>query len=149
MTRRIMLGLVVGMACALGSQVAPAATATAAATPKEAVGFAGTVTGTVKSARADGASFVLTVTTAEPDDKASGVKDGKPMAGKDLTLGTRMPRKDGVPHPSEEDVAYIKSLKVGTAVTVKVFAVRADPAVLRIQGPGRAADKADAGTREK
>ena len=40
------------------------AAALLAATPKEAVGFRGKVTGVVKSARADGASFVLKIPSA-------------------------------------------------------------------------------------
>ena len=114
-----------------------------AATPKEAVGFWGTVTGTVKSAQADGLSFVLTITQAEPDDRHSTVKDGAPMVGKVITLGTRMPKKDGKPGPSAEDIAYIKTLKPGATITVKIFAVKADPTVLRIQGPGESAAPKD------
>lgn len=109
-----------------------------AANPKEATGFWGTVTGTVKSAQADGQSFVLTVSSAEPDASKSEVKDGAPLAGKQITLGVRMPRKDGKPTPSEEDVAYIKTLKPGDKIKVKIFAVKSAPTVLRIQGPGEA-----------
>ena len=122
----------------VGFAVLLAAAAAPAATPKEAVGFFGTVTGVVKSARPDGSSFVLTVSEATPDAKSNTAKDPAAMAGKDLTLGTRMPRVDGKPSPSPEDVAYIKSLKPGETITVKVFAVRSDPSVLRIMGPGTA-----------
>ena len=107
-----------------------------AATPKEAVGFTGTVEGAVKSAQADGSSFVLTVGKAEPDQSKSTVKDGGPMVGKQITLGVRMPRKDGKPYPHPDDIAYVKSLKPGQTIRVKVFAVHADPRVLRIQAPG-------------
>jgi len=107
-----------------------------AATPKEAVGFWGTVTGTVKSARPDGTSFVLKVSAAEPDEKQNSAKNPPGMVGKEITLGVRMPRKDGKPYPSAEDVAYIKTLKPGMKIKVKMFAVKADPTVLRIQGPG-------------
>jgi hypothetical protein len=113
-----------------------AGTSNVGATPKEAVGFWGTVTGNVKSARPDGSSFVLTVSRAQPDETKSAVKDATPMVGKDLTLGTRMPKKDGKPSPNPEDITYIKSLQAGTSITVKIFAVQADPRVLRIQGPG-------------
>jgi hypothetical protein len=106
-----------------------------AATPKEAVGFRGSVEGKVKSAKPDGSSFVLTVTKADPEEKST-VKDGSAMVGKEITLGVRMPRKDGKPYPSPEDEAWIKTLKPGANVRVKVFAVAADPTVLRIQGPG-------------
>jgi hypothetical protein len=121
-----------------------------AATPKEAIGFWGVMTGTVKSAQADGTSFVLTVSKAEPDETKSAVKDGTAMVGKDLTLGTRMPRKDGKPYPSPEDVAFIKSLKPGMTVTVKIFAVHSDTKTLRLQAPGeivapKEKPKADAG----
>ena len=106
-----------------------------AATPKEAVGFRGTVEGKVKSTGTDGTSFVLTITKADPEEK-SAIKDGGPMVGKEITLGVRMPRKDGKPYPSPEDIAWIKTLKPGTAIRVKVFAVSSAPTVLRIQGPG-------------
>jgi hypothetical protein len=122
--------------------IALTAAGATAATPKEAIGFMGTVTGVVKSARPDGTSFVLTVGKAEPDEKTSAIKDGGPMAGKEITLGVRMPRdKDGKPHPSDEDVTYVKSLKPKASITVKVFAVRSDPSVLRITGPGEPATK--------
>src|SRR5580765_5457798 len=111
----------------------------AAPTPKEAVGFWGTVTGVVKSAQADGKSFVLTVSKAEPDEKNSAIKDTAPMIGKALTIGTRMPVKDGKPTFKEEDVAYIKTLKPGMSITAKIFAVRASPTVLRLQAPGQPA----------
>jgi hypothetical protein len=104
-------------------------------TPKEAVGFFGKATGTVKSAKADGTSFVLTVLTAEPGEKSL-VKDGNALVGKELTLGTRMPKKDHVAAPHVEDVAFIKSLKPGMEVTVTIFAVNADPKILRITSPG-------------
>ena len=108
-----------------------------AETPKEAMGFWGTVTGTVKSAAADGLSFTFTVSKAEPDESKSIIKDGAPMVGKVLTLGTRMPKKDGKPYPNEEDIAYIKTLKPGMKLTIKIFAVKSAPTVLRIQGPGK------------
>src|SRR5215471_18716899 len=79
------------------------------ATPPEAVGFFGMATGKVVSAKEDGTSFVLQVMTAEPDTQ-SAVKDGKVMVGKELTLGTRMPKKEGVGTPHVEDVAFIKGL---------------------------------------
>jgi hypothetical protein len=115
--------------------------ADAAETPKEAVGFIGTVTGTVKSAQADGLAFVLTVSKAEADAQKSAVKDTAPMVGKTLTLGTRMPKKDGKPMPNDEDIAYIKSLKRGDVITIKIFAVHSAPAVLRMQAPGTPATK--------
>ena len=105
------------------------------ATPAEAVGFFGVATGKVKSAQADGTSFVMTVLSAEPDEK-SAVKDGKPMVGKELTLGVRMPKTNGVAGPHPEDVAFVKTLKPGMEVTVTIFALRADATVLRITKPG-------------
>jgi len=132
MTRHAVWPSAIGLILAIG-------TAAMAETPKEAIGFWGTVTGTVKSARPDGTSFVLTVSDAQPDEKSK-VKDGAPMVGKDLTLGTRMPRKDNKPYPSEEDVAYIKTLKPGMRITVKIFSVVSNPRVQRIQAPGKAAD---------
>src|SRR6185503_1090483 len=112
-----------------------------APTPKEAVGFWGTVTGVVKSAQADGKSFVLTVSKAEADEKNSKIKDTAPMIGKALSIGTRMPVKDGKPSFKEEDVAYIKTLKPGMSITAKIFAVRSDPRVLRLQAPGQSTTK--------
>lgn len=110
-----------------------------AANPKETVGFMGSATGTVKSAQKDGSSFVLAITSAEPNDQ-SAVKDGKAMAGKQITLGVRMPRKDGKPTQHPDDVAWIKTLKPGQVVKVKIFAVKADPSVLRITEPGEMVD---------
>jgi hypothetical protein len=133
MTRHAIWPALVGLILILGT------TTSRADTPKEAVGFWGTVSGKVKAARPDGMSFVLTISDAQPDDSKSKVKDGAPMVGKDITLGTRMPRKNGVPYPSEEDVAYIKTLKPGMMITVKIFAVISNPRVLRIQEPGKAA----------
>lgn len=131
MVRHLTLAAVVGVALSMTA---------IAATPKEAVGFLGTVTGVVKTTQPDGSSFVITVSKAVADDK-SAVKDTAPMVGKDLTLGTRMPKKDGKPFPNAEDVAYIKTLKAGDAISIKVFAVRADPTVLRMQKPGEIAAK--------
>jgi hypothetical protein len=110
--------------------------AASAATPKEAVGFMGTATGAVKSAQKDGSSFVLVISSAEPNEQ-SAVKNGAAMVGKEITLGVRMPRKDGKPTQHVDDVAWIKTLKPGQVVKVKIFAVRADPSVLRITEPGQ------------
>jgi hypothetical protein len=81
----------------------------------------------------------LKVAKAEPDQQKNAAEKPAAMVGKQLTLGVRMPRKDGKPYPSPEDVAYIKSLKPGMAIRVKIFAVMGDPRVLRIQGPGEPA----------
>src|SRR5580765_4196002 len=130
MRHNLFFATIIGLALMLGA---------AAPTPKEAVGFWGTVTGVVKSAQADGKAFVLTVSKAEPDEKNSKIKDTAPMIGKALTICTRMPVKDGKPTFKEEDVAYIKTLKPGMSITAKIFAVRADPRVLRLQAPGQPA----------
>ena len=121
--------VVFGLALALGMATAQAAT------PKEAVGFRGTATGAVVSAQADGLAFVLKVEKAEAAENSK-AKDPAAMVGKAITLGVRMPRKDGKPYPSPEDVAYIKSLKPGMEIRIKVFAVFSSPRVLRMQGPG-------------
>ena len=113
----------------------------AAATPKEAVGFFGSVTGTIKSTEADGSSFTIEVKSAVPEAK-SAVKDVEPMVGKILTLGTRMPHVDGKPTHNADDVLYVKSLAVGDEITIKVFATRASPDVLRMQAPGAPATTA-------
>lgn len=134
MLRKFVSTLILGIAIVYYSIAAHAAT------PKEAVGFFGTVTGVVKSTAPDGTFFVITVSKAVADEKQSAVKDTAPMVGKDLHLGTRMPKKDGVPHPNPEDVAYIKTLKPGDAITIKVFAVHADPRVLRMLKPGEPSD---------
>ena len=65
------------------------------------------------------------------------------MIGKNLTLGTRMPRKkeDGKPYPHPEDVAYIKALKPGDEIVIQVFAVHSDPSILRMVKPGEKAGK--------
>ena len=128
MARHFASAAIVGFLLAFASLPAEAAT------PKEAVGFFGMVTGVVKTAAADGTSFVITVSKAVADEKSSKVKDTDAMVGKNLTLGTRMPRKkeDGKPYPNAEDVAYIKTLKPGDEIVVQVFAVRSDPAILRI-----------------
>jgi hypothetical protein len=127
--------VIIGLALVLITGVA------GAENPKEAAGFSGKVTGTVKSTQADGLSFTIAVTKAEADEKSS-VKDTAPMLGKTLTLGTRMPRKDGKPFPSDQDIAYIKSLKAGDVISIKVFSVHGAPKVLRMQGPGEPADPA-------
>src|ERR1051325_5153628 len=92
----------------------------AADTPKEAVGFFGNITGTVKSVKPDGTSFTLQISAAEPSDKSL-IKDPKPMIGKIVSLGTRMPKTNGVAHNHPDDVAYIKSLKPGDQITVTIF----------------------------
>jgi len=108
-------------------------------TPKEAVGFFGVVTGKVKSVQSNGQAFSLTVIKAVPAG-GSLAKDPAAMVGKVIPLGTRMPRdKDGRPMPHKDDVAYIKTLKVGDIITVTVFAVHGAPEYLRIQEPGKPA----------
>jgi hypothetical protein len=106
----------------------------------ELAGFRGQVTGTVKSTQPDKPSFVLAISKAEADPAASTLKDGAPLLGKELTLGVRMPRNaDGVGAPHPDDIAYIKTLKPGMLITVKIFSVHNNPRVLRIQGPGQPA----------
>ncbi len=108
--------------------------------PQEVAGFRGQVTGTVKSALPDGPSFVLAISKAEADPATSDLKEGAPLVGKELTIGVRMPKNAaGVAGPHPDDVAYIKTLKPGMSITVKIFAPRANPRVLRIQGPGQPA----------
>lgn len=108
--------------------------------PPEVAGFIGQVTGTVKSVRPEDPSFVLAVTKAEADAATSTLKDGAPLVGKQLTFGVRMPKTDGVGHPHPDDTAYIKTLKPGMVITVKVFAPRSSPRVLRIREPGQSVD---------
>lgn len=121
-----------------------------AQTPPQAKGFFGTMTGKVKSAKPDGTSFVLTVSSVEIDEAHSAVKDPAVMVGKVLTLGTRMPKSAaGVPGPHAADAAFIKDLRPGMEVTVKIFAVRTDPSVLRIMEPGTVTRPATAPTTQK
>ncbi|OAI57972.1 hypothetical protein AYO49_01650 [Verrucomicrobiaceae bacterium SCGC AG-212-N21] len=109
----------------------------------EVAGFWGQVTGVVKSAQADGGGFVLAITKAEVDPERSTLKDGAPLLGKELRIGVRMPKNAaGVASQHPDDLAYIKTLTPGAVITVKVFAPRANPRVLRIQGPGAAAEPA-------
>ncbi len=123
-----LIGLVL-LSCAWADEVENA---------QEVAGFWGQVTGQVKSAQADGLAFVLTITKAEFDPAASALKDNAPLIGKELTIGTRMPKTpEGVSHPHADDVAYIKTLKPGMVIAVKIFAPRSSPKVLRIQAPGK------------
>lgn len=109
--------------------------------PQEVAGFFGQVTGTVKAVQPNDPSFVLAVTKAEADPATSTLKDGTPLVGKQLTFGVRMPKTpDGVSHPHMEDTAYVKTLKVGMVITVKVFAPRSSPRVLRIREPGQSVE---------
>ena len=107
--------------------------------PPEVAGFFGQVTGTVKSVQPNDPSFVLAVTKAEADPATSTLKDGAPLVGKQLTFGVRMPKTNEVSHPHPDDTAYVKTLKPGMVITVKVFAPRSSPRVLRIREPGQSA----------
>jgi hypothetical protein len=111
----------------------------------EVAGFRGQVTGTVKSAQPDGRAFVLAINKAEVDAASSTLKEGTPLLGKELSLGVRMPRNaEGVAGPHADDVAYIKTLKPGMVITVKIFSVHDKPQVLRIQGPGQSIEGGEA-----
>jgi hypothetical protein len=126
------LPLVVVLALHLGAQ------ADEAENGQEVAGFWGQVTGKVKSAQADGGGFVLAIDKAEVDPEKSSLKERAPLLGKELTIGVRMPKNaTGVASQHPDDVAYIKTLKPGMVITVKIFAPRANPRVLRIQGPGQ------------
>lgn len=117
----------------------PAAEHPAAEQPAAATGFWGEVTGTVKSVREDGTSFTLLISKAEAGEHNTAKKPAA-MVGKVISLGTRMPRdKNQKPSPHVDDIAYIKSLKVGDVITVKMFSVMSAPDVHRIQAPGKAA----------
>jgi hypothetical protein len=112
----------------------------------EVAGFRGEVTGKVKSAQADGGCFVLSISKAELDPANSTLKEGAPLVGKELIIGVRMPKNaDGVSSPHPDDMAYIKTLKPGMGIKVKIFAVHSNPRVLRIQGPGRSVEPNAAG----
>jgi hypothetical protein len=117
--------------------------------PAEVAGFIGQVTGTVKSVQPNDPSFVLAVTKAEADPATSTLKDGAPLVGKQLTFGVRMPKTNEVSHPHPDDTAYVKTLKPGMVITVKVFAPRSSPRVLRIREPGQSAPGSEAPAREK
>src|SRR4051812_40953718 len=108
--------------------------------PAEVAGFIGQVTGTVKSVRPNDPSFVLAVSKAEADPATSTLKDGAPLVGKQLTFGVRMPKTNEVVHPHPDDVAYVKTLKPGMVISVKVFAPRSSPRVLRIREPGQSVE---------
>src|SRR5262249_49180851 len=104
----------------------------------EVAGFRGQVTGSVKSAQADGRAFVLAISKAEVDLASSTLKEGTPLLGKELSIGVRMPKNaEGVAGPHADDVAYIKTLKPGMVISVKIFSVHNSPQVLRIQAPGQ------------
>jgi hypothetical protein len=105
--------------------------------PAEVAGFRGVVEGKVKSAQEDGRAFVLAVSRAEFDPKGSTLKNNAPLVGKELRIGVRMPKKDGQPYPHPSDVEYLKGLKPGMTISVKVFSVHDKPRVVRIQEPGR------------
>jgi hypothetical protein len=106
----------------------------------EVAGFRGEVTGTVKSAQPDGRAFVLAISKAEVGPSST-LKEGTPLLGKELNLGVRMPKNaEGIAGPHAEDVAYIKTLKPGMVITVKIFSVHDKPQVQRIQGPGRSVE---------
>jgi hypothetical protein len=101
--------------------------------------FRAIVTGEVKSAKPDGLSFMLTVAKADGDAVNNTGIEPTELVGKTVTLGVRMPVKDGKPQPHPDDVAYIKSLKAGMSIRVKIFAVRGNIKSLRMQGPGEPA----------
>src|SRR4051812_18402948 len=107
--------------------------------PGEVAGFRGEITGIVKSANADGSGFTITVSKATFNPEASALKDNAPLIGKELALGVRMPKTDGQAHQHPDDLAYIKTLKPGDAIAVKIFSVHSNPRVLRIQAPGHPA----------
>lgn len=105
---------------------------------QEVAGFWGQVTGKVKSVQADGGGFVLAIEKAEVDADKSTLKESATLLGKELAIGVRMPKNPaGVASRHPDDVAYIKTLKPGTVITVKIFAPRSNPRLLRIQGPGQ------------
>ena len=60
--------------------------------------------------------------------------------GPERNLFVRSNTDPGPLPTSDEDIAYIKSLKVGDVITIKVFSVHGAPNVLRMQGPGAPAD---------
>ena len=113
--------------------------------PIEANGFRGNVTGVVKSAQSSGLSFVLTVSEAKAAAEYAAKNDGSKLIGKTITLGVReirAPPKSQNAVPSADDIAFIKSLKAGMRINVDIFALVANPNVLRIQKPGKILDEA-------
>ena len=98
--------------------------------------FRATLTGEVKSAKPDGLSFALKVAKADADASSNTGVDPNTLVGKTVVLGVRLTIKDGTPQPNPDDVAYIKALKAGTSIRVKIFAVRGNMKTLRMQGPG-------------
>jgi hypothetical protein len=113
--------------------------------PPDVAGFRGEVVGVVKSAKSDGSGFVLTVEKAKFDLDASKLKDNAPLIGKELGIGVRMPKTNGESHQHPADLAYVKSLKPGDVIAVKIFSVVKNPRLLRIQEPGHPAGDAAAG----
>ena len=84
-------------------------------------------------------SVMLTVAKADEDAVNNTGVEPTELVGKTVALGVRMPVKDGKPQPHPDDVAYIKSLKAGMSIRVKIFAVRGSMKSLRMQGPGEPA----------
>lgn len=123
----------------------------AAANPPEVNGFRGTVTGTVKSAMPNGLSFVLTISEAKADPKYAATNDGSQIIGKDVTLGVRTPvvaPGSKVTAPAPDDVAFIKTLKVGMKIHADIFSVFKSPNLMRIQKPGKILDKQSPGSAQ-
>lgn len=133
---RAFLSLAAGFVLAVG------ANATEVENGPEVAGFRGEVTGAVKSAQEDGRVFVLVIKKAEVDAAGtSSLKDSAPLLGKELSIGVRMPKNaDGVGSPHPDDVAYIKTLKPGMVISVRIFSVHNNPQVLRIQSPGHSVE---------
>lgn len=137
--RRIFLQRMAAL-LALGFVVQVHAQADEVQNPPEVAGFRGEVIGTVKSTLPGKPSFVLVINKAEVAGENSTLKDGAPLLGKELTIGVRMPKNsEGVGSPHPDDIAYIKSLKPGMLIKVKIFSVHNNPRVLRIQAPGQSA----------
>lgn len=114
---------------------------------REVSGFRGEIEGRVKSAKADGSSMVIVAVKATFDPAQTLLKDNAPLVGKELTIGVRMPKTNEQPHPHPDDLAYIKSLKAGDFIAVKIFSVFSSPRVLRIQQPGHPAKAEDASAK--
>jgi hypothetical protein len=84
--------------------------------PQEAIGYVGSLDGTVTKKAPQGAWIVLLVSNAQPDAKST-VKDGSVLVGKALPISARLSGNE----PFPEQKAYISSLSVGDKLAIKVF----------------------------
>lgn len=111
------------------------------AAPKEAVGFVGTLEGDFVAKKANGNTVTLKVTKVTAADNST-AKDSAKLVGTDVVVTVRWEKVDGKYQPMKDDAKFVKGLKTGDSLALKVEYLESLEVLRMTEAPRKAAAEA-------